>query len=128
MKAKPGYCSRCKVNKGDFVNGRREIIKQKLTRLYLYCSDCNTKRIATYRKKNPEKIREIAYRSIEKHRKKQNARVLFNYYLRKGRITRPNKCQECNKKCRPDAHHSDYSKPLEVDWLCRKCHIHLHHR
>jgi hypothetical protein len=30
------------------------------------------------------------------------------------------------KKCNPIAHHSDYSKPLDIEWLCNSCHERLH--
>lgn len=38
-------------------------------------------------------------------------------------------CEHCGKfDGRLDAHHPDYSKPLAVIWLCRRCHILLHKR
>lgn len=43
--------------------------------------------------------------------------------LRRGKLTRPSVCSCCGKECRPDAHHADHSKPLEVIWLCRSCHV-----
>lgn len=39
-------------------------------------------------------------------------------------VRRP--CEVCGV-LHVDAHHDDYSKPLEVRWLCRKHHL-LHHR
>jgi hypothetical protein len=40
-----------------------------------------------------------------------------------GRLTRPNRCQRCgNKHPIIEAHHDDYSKPLDVEWLCKRCH------
>lgn len=34
-------------------------------------------------------------------------------------------CQVCGET-KVDAHHEDYSKPLNVWWLCRKHHVELH--
>jgi len=42
--------------------------------------------------------------------------------LRDGTLVRQG-CERCTLKRRIEAHHDDYSKPLEVRWLCR-----FHHR
>lgn len=34
-------------------------------------------------------------------------------------------CQRCGKD-NAEKHHEDYEKPLEVVWLCRRCHAHVH--
>ena len=39
-----------------------------------------------------------------------------------GILIRPANCSACFKPARLEAHHKDYSKPLEVDWLCASCH------
>jgi ribosomal protein S27AE len=53
-------------------------------------------------------------------RLKANARAHANTAVRRGTLKRK-PCEVCG-----DAdsvkHHDDYSKPLEVRWLCRKCH------
>jgi hypothetical protein len=47
--------------------------------------------------------------------------------VKTGKLIRPDACSQCGKRCKPDAHHQDYSKPLEVTWVCRKCHVDIHH-
>lgn len=41
-------------------------------------------------------------------------------------LVKPKCCERCGKEKRLDAHHRDYSKPLEVEWLCRLCHRREH--
>lgn len=42
--------------------------------------------------------------------------------IREGVLVRPSICSACGVECKPDGHHHDYSKPLDVIWLCRPCH------
>lgn len=42
--------------------------------------------------------------------------------VRTRELVTPLYCERCGKQCRLDAHHEDYSKPLEVEWLCASCH------
>lgn len=44
-----------------------------------------------------------------------------------GKVTRPDACARCGQQGPVDGHHHDYSKPLDVEWLCRPCHM-THHR
>ena len=63
------------------------------------------------------------------NREKCNCREQLRYWIAKGVVQRPDNCQNCGKSVfRIEAHHEDYSKPLEVKWLCQKCHLQLHHK
>lgn len=42
--------------------------------------------------------------------------------LRDGKLFRPSACKGCGAAKRLHAHHDDYAKPLEVRWLCVRCH------
>jgi predicted transcriptional regulator len=59
------------------------------------------------------------------HRPNQTARAKVNAALRAGEIIRPKQCSKCKKKCKPEAHHEDYLKPLKIEWLCTVCHSRL---
>lgn len=56
------------------------------------------------------------------------AHDIFRKALARHQITRPDKCSNCGCTCTPHGHHDDYSKPLEVRWLCRPCHLNLHYK
>jgi hypothetical protein len=68
------------------------------------------------RKRNPG----AAYRAIKKYRDKDRKKHNIRHYAQKRIPLKP--CEVCGN---PKAvrHHDDYSKPLEVRFLC-----HLHHR
>ena len=55
---------------------------------------------------------------------KAMARSYAHVYRDRGKIKREN-CQVCGGE-RSEMHHEDYSKPVEVMWLCRECHLMWH--
>jgi len=59
----------------------------------------------------------------EKYPEKHHARIALNNALRDGRIIRPTKCSKCRLTAKLEAHHTDYSNPLDVQWLCNACHV-----
>lgn len=46
--------------------------------------------------------------------------------IRRGALER-GPCERCGATEDVHGHHTDYSRPLNVTWLCRKCHF-LDHR
>lgn len=91
-----------------------------------------------WRRKNPEKLKEIKKRVWARHRDeiilkwntsekhKRICRAATSYAIGSGAIYRPRHCESCGKPCTPHAHHSDYSLPMVVKWLCPICHSKLH--
>ena len=56
------------------------------------------------------------------NRPKRNARLRLQRAIKAGEIVRPNHCVRCGVVCKPEAHHPDYDRPLEVQWVCKPCH------
>jgi len=55
------------------------------------------------------------------------ARDILNCAVRYGKIIKPSMCNVCKKQCDVlHAHHHDYSKPLDVVWVCPQCHTNIH--
>lgn len=59
--------------------------------------------------------------SRARHPEKYRARTAVNNAVRDGRLKkRP--CAVCGETRKVQAHHADYSKPLDVTWICFACH------
>lgn len=60
----------------------------------------------------------------------RKAYSVVKHAIASGVLIRPHKCSKCGEtptpasdgRSRIHAHHHDYDKPLEVEWLCAKCH------
>lgn len=70
----------------------------------------------------------------EDRRIKERARARVHAAVRRGDLTRPERCEDCGSAGRGykdgragiHAHHDDYEKALEVRWLCGDCHDAVH--
>jgi len=82
------------------------------------------------RGRTPERIKKnIARNKIyrEKFPDKYKAHSIVGSALKGGKIIRPELCSVCNLSgLQIEAHHDNYSKPLDVTWLCAACHRQLH--
>ena len=85
-------------NKSQLRRYRQEHARQERTRS------------AGWRKRNPEKVR---------------AEKLFQYQVRVGNIAKEEICSICGLTNKIESHHPDYSKPYNVVWTCRSCHVWL---
>lgn len=70
--------------------------------------------------------RENKYKENPENRPKILARHEVKNALRSGRMTRL-PCEKCGA-CPTEAHHEDYSRPLDVRWLCEPHHTEEHRR
>jgi len=50
------------------------------------------------------------------------ARDAIKRAVKRGDIIRPEVCDDCGLPGKIEAHHADYFKPLEVEFLCLRCH------
>lgn len=81
---------------------------------------------------NPQLVLRWKMNTHESNPTKLNARRCVNPAVRAGVLVKPESCSSCgavfdpNKPRSLQAHHSDYTKPLDVVWLCPKCHAEHH--
>lgn len=81
-----------------------------------YCKSCHAEYMRNTRPKHSE--------LPEEARIKANARSYLHVYVKRGKVIK-HPCEVCGSE-RSEAHHNDYSKPLQVHWLCREHHLKLH--
>ena len=61
----------------------------------------------------------------ENNIEKRKAKSIVNNRVRSGKLEKK-PCEYCGSTERIEAHHYDYSKPLDVTWFCKKHHCFAH--
>lgn len=73
-----------------------------------------------------ERKRQTALRKSGRFKHKETARATVHRAVMSGQLIVPSVCSRCGGAARIHGHHPDYSKPLEVIWLCPVCHTDIH--
>lgn len=115
---KDGHLNKCKeCTKKDVSNNYRK--NKKHYQEYEH----SDKRIASRRSRSGRYLKNHREKNPEKNR----ARRILTYHVRKGNLTQPSVCSICGKESKYiQGHHEDYSKPLDVIWVCPQCHRNIH--
>jgi ribosomal protein S27AE len=111
-----GYFGKCKVCVSADARARRQ---NPLVRDRLLAQDREAHR--KWREANPFKVAEGVRQYQRNNKEKVRA---WNMVARN--LEAPDACSECGSTSRIHAHHDDYSRPLDVRWLCSACHKQHH--
>ena len=154
MNSKTKTCKDCQVNKkldsfythnqtaDGYLNKCKDCVKSRINK-YRWK---NIDKIREYDRNRPNalersreynrRIKEDIDRYIQiknwkrdwdkKNKQKKDAHKLVSVALKKGELIKPDFCSVCANSERIEGHHDDYSKPLEVRWLCHICHRQYH--
>lgn len=76
------------------------------------------------RPERKERVREYQRRRRHRDPVKAAANSATSNAIRDGRLIRQ-PCEACGEM-NVEAHHDDYTRPLEVRWLCRRHHLAVH--
>lgn len=89
------------------------------------CRECERQRFATWRERNRTRFRAMKADWQAKNILKRAAHKAVEVALRKGvLVAKP--CERCGTDYGVHAHHDDYTKPLNVIWLCARHHGERH--
>lgn len=77
-------------------------------------------------------VESIGYKLIQTKvlddKEKRKANQIVNKAVKEGRLKKPLSCKKCKKVNKIVGHHDDYSRPLDVTWVCESCHMKIHYK
>lgn len=136
-----GWCRRCKARiaarakyqsmspeERRAIVARRDPAKVRAADRARYERD-KAKRLALSKKwaaENAERARALRAAWIERNPEKRRAHIAVGNAIRDGRLVRQ-PCEVAGCGDIAQAHHDDYSRPLDVRWLCASHHA-AHHK
>jgi hypothetical protein len=66
---------------------------------------------------------QVSRRYKERYPERYVAHYMLKNAIRDGKVKKPKACEFCGLETNQlQGHHSDYSKPYDVKWLCVECH------
>lgn len=90
-------------------------------------ADAHSRRYEWDKMDAEKKAKVLATKSAwtERNQHKRAAQLIVQKAIRAKKLS-PKPCERCGFALGVHGHHEDYSKPLDVIWLCKKCHGQRH--
>jgi hypothetical protein len=129
-----GYMSHCKacdtIRAHVYYLANKAKLKEKSAKKYAANREKYAARWARwYAENQPLRAKSEAARAVQWSRDHAEAARIISRAgnavqraMKRGTLVRPDACEECGRACKPQGAHSDYTRPLDVRWLCRSCH------
>ena len=114
-----GYCNEYSK---EYRQKNKAKVKAAQCQCYLSKRSEYKERSKTWTANNRERARHTSQAAYYNNPERNKAHGVVNSAIRKGKLKR-GKCH-CGKVA--EAHHEDYSKPLEIEWLCTEHHNEMH--
>jgi hypothetical protein len=120
-----GHLNKCKsctkigaiINRNSKIEYYREYDRDR------YRNNEHRRALAFSCRDNKNSLRNVRY--YAKHQERYSTKIITGAAIKSG-ILKKEKCFVCESANNVQAHHCDYSKPLDVYWLCTKCHAIVH--
>ncbi len=123
-----GHMSQCKqcISKYFQSNAGKAARKRASKRYHSTPKGREVHRDAHRRYRETLKYKAAFARYRAENTEKRKAQIGVMNALARGDLVRPSICSLCHDPCTPHGHHPDYTKPLDVVWLCHNCHVLTH--
>jgi hypothetical protein len=133
-------CGQPKTSRSELCVNCEALTRSEYSETHARCGQCVQwlPLAAFYARSDPRFTRPVRshckqceIRSVQERRKldreKYVARNAVTVAIRSRRLV-PRACEDCGEPHGVQAHHDDYGRPLEVHWLCVRCHNRTHSR
>lgn len=130
-----GLMANCKTcinerNKIYFLNKRKDIewVLKERDRKRTYQTNYYSKLSKNRKLEIFRNNRSVKYWR-EKYPERYRAHNVISHQIVSGKLIKPEACFNClSEISKLEAHHKNYNKPLDVIWLCKKCHSMQHRK
>ncbi len=135
-RARDGRSSRCKAchcaAAKDYNTKNASAVRVRKAKYNDRNADHEAERKRAYNARHRDRDRESKKARLRRYRAENRlanqAHDLLQNARQRGEATAPDHCERCGKAGDLQGHHDDYTKPLDVAWICARCHGAEHRR
>jgi hypothetical protein len=119
-----GLTYRCRVCMSDYQKARREALNASKPDGWKKKTEDMAAYMKAWKEANPGYMTKAKRDWWNRNKDRQRVKDAVKYALKTGKLVKT-ACQVCGK-VEVEGHHPDYSRPLDVVWLCKEHHMEIH--